>query len=235
MRFIRRWNPATPRSRPSAKGRSLRRAKARDGVRTARRRRGSARRRYGRRPALGRRAGLRIQLSRNDRCRRQRVYTRRVSALGRCTAHRRHSGVRVAWRAVRLPHGSRVSRAGRGSGARVRSAGRGRPSARGPEEGRMRVARSDFPLLARNPNLHYLDSAATSQKPRAVLDAMMRYYERDNANPHRGAYTLSARATERYHEARERIATFVGVRDAARLIFTRGTTEALNLVATAWG
>jgi cysteine desulfurase/selenocysteine lyase len=95
--------------------------------------------------------------------------------------------------------------------------------------------RSDFPLLAANPGLHYLDSAATSQKPRVVLDAMRDYYERDNANPHRGAYDLSARATERYHAARERIARFVGVADSDCLIFTRGTTEALNLVATAWG
>jgi len=99
----------------------------------------------------------------------------------------------------------------------------------------MNVARSDFPLLAAFPDLHYLDSAATSQKPRVVLDAMVEYYSHDNANPHRGAYALSARATERYHEARERVATFVGVRDSARLIFTRGTTESLNLVATAWG
>ena len=99
----------------------------------------------------------------------------------------------------------------------------------------MIVDRGDFPLLASNPELHYLDSAATSQKPRAVLDAMMHYYTHDNANPHRGAYALSARATERYHEARERIAQFVGVRDSARLIFTRGTTESLNLVAAAWG
>ena len=97
------------------------------------------------------------------------------------------------------------------------------------------VERSEFPLLAAFPDLHYLDSAATTQKPRAVLDAMMRYYEHDNANPHRGAYALSARATERYHEARQRIAAFVGVRDSACLIFTRGTTESLNLVATAWG
>jgi cysteine desulfurase/selenocysteine lyase len=95
--------------------------------------------------------------------------------------------------------------------------------------------RADFPLLAANPGLHYLDSAATSQKPRVVLDAMRDYYERDNANPHRGAYDLSARATERYHEARARIARFLGVADADCLIFTRGTTEALNLVATAWG
>lgn len=99
----------------------------------------------------------------------------------------------------------------------------------------LNVDRADFPLLANDPDLHYLDSAATSQKPRAVLDAMIEYYTCDNANPHRGAYALSARATDRYREARERIARFVGVRDAARLIFTRGTTESLNLVATAWG
>src|SRR5262249_24787350 len=64
---------------------------------------------------------------------------------------------------------------------------------------------------------------------------MIEYYERDNANPHRGAYALSARATERYHDARVRVARFVGVKDTDRLIFTRGTTESLNLVADAWG
>jgi cysteine desulfurase/selenocysteine lyase len=95
--------------------------------------------------------------------------------------------------------------------------------------------RADFPLLAANPALHYLDSAATSQKPSVVLDAMRDYYEHDNANPHRGAYALSARATDRYHAARERVARFLGAADADCLIFTRGTTEALNLVATAWG
>jgi cysteine desulfurase / selenocysteine lyase len=96
------------------------------------------------------------------------------------------------------------------------------------------VDRKDFPLLAKNLDLHYLDSAATSQKPRAVLDAMREYYENDNANPHRGAYELSARATDRYHQARERIAKFVGVADSACLIFVRGTTEALNLVSWTW-
>jgi cysteine desulfurase / selenocysteine lyase len=95
--------------------------------------------------------------------------------------------------------------------------------------------RGDFPLLAANPALHYLDSAATSQKPAAVLDAMRTYYERDNANPHRGAYALSVRATDRYHDARRTIARFAGIADADCLIFTRGTTESLNLVATAWG
>lgn len=95
--------------------------------------------------------------------------------------------------------------------------------------------RADFPLLAGNPALRYLDSAATSQKPAVVLDAMRAYYEQDNANPHRGAYTLSARATQRYHDARESVAGFFGIADAATLVFTRGTTEALNLVAHGWG
>ena len=95
--------------------------------------------------------------------------------------------------------------------------------------------RADFPLLVHEPGLHYLDSAATSHKPRIVLDAMTDFYERDNANPHRGAYALSVRATDRYLAAREAVARFFGVTDADRLIFTRGTTEALNLVAGAWG
>ncbi len=95
--------------------------------------------------------------------------------------------------------------------------------------------RADFPLLVKFPELHYLDSAATSQKPAAVLDAIREYYETDYANPHRGAYDLSARSTERYDRARKRVAKFIGVRDADSLIFTRGTTESLNLVATAWG
>ena len=91
--------------------------------------------------------------------------------------------------------------------------------------------KNDFPLLARSPALHYLDSAATSQKPRAVLDAIRDVYETANANPHRGAYALSVAATDRYHAARERVARFLGVSDPACLIFTRGTTESLNLVA----
>jgi len=95
--------------------------------------------------------------------------------------------------------------------------------------------RTDFPLLVANAGLHYLDSAASAQKPRVVLDALRDFYEHDYANPHRGAYALSVRATERYHEAREQVARFLGVGDSARLIFTRGTTESLNLVATAWG
>ncbi len=95
--------------------------------------------------------------------------------------------------------------------------------------------REDFPLLAAQPSLHYLDSAATTQKPRAVIDAIARYYTEINANPHRGAYALSARATAAYQESRDRIARFLGVADPDTLIFTRGTTEALNLMASAWG
>jgi len=98
-----------------------------------------------------------------------------------------------------------------------------------------RELREDFPLLAGNPGLVYLDSAATSQKPRVVLDAIRRYYETANANPHRGAYKLSGAATDLYHDARRTIAQFLGVADTDTLIFTRGTTESVNLLATAWG
>jgi selenocysteine lyase/cysteine desulfurase len=95
--------------------------------------------------------------------------------------------------------------------------------------------KSDFPLLTKNPGLHYLDSAATSQKPQVVLDAIRDFYETANANPHRGAYALSVEATDRYDGARRRVAKFLGIRDSDCLIFTRGTTEALNLVASSWG
>jgi cysteine desulfurase/selenocysteine lyase len=95
--------------------------------------------------------------------------------------------------------------------------------------------KDDFPLLVANPDLHYLDSAATSQKPRVVLDAITEFYETSNANPHRGAYALSVAATDRYDTSRRKIAGFLGAGDPDCLIFTRGTTEALNLVAASWG
>jgi len=95
--------------------------------------------------------------------------------------------------------------------------------------------RADFPLLAADPRLVYLDSAATAQKPRAVLDAIAAFYAHDYANPHRGAYALSARATAVYRAARERVARFLGAADADTLLFTRGCTESLNLVAGTWG
>ena len=107
------------------------------------------------------------------------------------------------------------------------------PGSRFPISGSLR---SRFPLLASRPGLHYLDSAATAQKPQAVLDAIVDFYVNANANPHRGAYALSVEATERLHRARARVAAFFGAGDdPARLICTRGTTESLNLVATAWG
>lgn len=95
--------------------------------------------------------------------------------------------------------------------------------------------RADFPLLAAQPELHYLDSAATSQKPQAVLDAITGFYSTANANPHRGAYALSAAATDLYHDARATVARFLGAADTDTLVFTRGTTESMNLVANAWG
>jgi cysteine desulfurase/selenocysteine lyase len=95
--------------------------------------------------------------------------------------------------------------------------------------------RAEFPLLAADPALVYLDSAATAQKPRAVLDALRDFYETSNANPHRGAYRLSAAATDAYAAARARVARFCGLADADCLLFVRGTTEAMNLVAGSWG
>jgi cysteine desulfurase/selenocysteine lyase len=94
--------------------------------------------------------------------------------------------------------------------------------------------REDFPLLAQRPELVYLDSAATSQKPRRVIEALKRYYETLNANVHRGAYRLSAEATEAYEEARRRLARFLNA-EPKEIVFVRNTTEAMNLVAYAWG
>lgn len=95
--------------------------------------------------------------------------------------------------------------------------------------------RSDFPLLAKQPELVYLDSAATAQKPASVLRAIQGYYETINANPHRGAYALSAAATEAYHVSRERVARFLGIADHDAMIFVRGATEGFNLVVSTWG
>jgi cysteine desulfurase/selenocysteine lyase len=98
--------------------------------------------------------------------------------------------------------------------------------------------RSDFPIFEQEIHgkpLSYLDSAVTSQKPRQVLDAMRTFYETSNANVHRGVYTLSERATAEFESAREKVAAFVNAPSAREIIFTRQATEALNLVAYAWG
>jgi cysteine desulfurase/selenocysteine lyase len=108
----------------------------------------------------------------------------------------------------------------------------------------MRVAfdvngiRARFPILGRKVHgkpLIYLDNAATTQKPREVIDALTRYYERENANIHRGVHTLSQEATEAYEEARGKVARFIGAGETRQIIFTRGTTESINLVAQSWG
>ncbi len=98
--------------------------------------------------------------------------------------------------------------------------------------------REDFPILARPTQGHpliYLDSAATSQKPRCVIEAEERFYEETNANPHRGVYALSVGATDAYEAARARVARFLRAPDPAGIVFVRGTTEAINLVATSLG
>jgi cysteine desulfurase / selenocysteine lyase len=98
--------------------------------------------------------------------------------------------------------------------------------------------REDFPILRERVNGHpliYFDSAASSQKPTAVLDVVRNYYEHENANVHRGLHTLSARATEHYEKSRQRVADFIGAKNADEIVFTRGTTEGINLVANAWG
>ncbi|GLV47856.1 cysteine desulfurase [Thermus sp. LT1-2-5] len=94
--------------------------------------------------------------------------------------------------------------------------------------------KKDFPLLTGKPDLVYLDSAATSQKPLRVLKALERYYREQNANVHRGAYRLSVEATEAYEEARRRLARFLNA-EPQEIVFVRNTTEAMNLVAYAWG
>ena len=98
--------------------------------------------------------------------------------------------------------------------------------------------RREFPTLEQSVNgrpLVYLDNAATSQKPRVVLDALRAYYENDNSNVHRGIHELSRRATVAYEESRAKVADWVGAAEPAEIIWTRGTTEAINLMSTAWG
>jgi cysteine desulfurase/selenocysteine lyase len=101
-----------------------------------------------------------------------------------------------------------------------------------------KAIREDFPILreqAHGQPLIYFDSAATSQKPKQVLEALQNYYEHDNANVHRGLHELSSRATEAYERSRRRVAEYLGAASPDEIVFTRGTTESINLVAQAWG
>ena len=98
--------------------------------------------------------------------------------------------------------------------------------------------RGDFPILDQKVHgqpLIYFDNAATTQKPKPVIEALRRYYERDNANVHRGIHELSNRATAAFEAARDRTAKFINAHSADEIVFTRGTTEGINLVASAWG
>src|ERR1700722_12099989 len=98
----------------------------------------------------------------------------------------------------------------------------------------VRKVRADFPILhttAHGKPLIYLDNGATPQKPRGVIDRLVRYYETENANIHRGVYELSQKATNAYEEARHKVAKFLNAAEDKEVIFTRGTTEAINLVA----
>lgn len=100
------------------------------------------------------------------------------------------------------------------------------------------AVRADFPILqqtVRGNPLVYFDSAASSQKPRQVIEALQHYYEHDNANVHRGLHELSTRATEAFEGARARVARFLNAASPDEIVFTRGTTEGINLVAQAWG
>ena len=95
--------------------------------------------------------------------------------------------------------------------------------------------RNDFPLIANHPEIAYLDNSATAQKPQCVLDAETRYYREDNANPLRGLYDLSQRATQVYEDAREAVRGFINAESTEEIVFTRNASESLNLVAYSYG
>ena len=102
----------------------------------------------------------------------------------------------------------------------------------------VKAIKEQFPILNQEVNGHplvYLDSSATSQKPLSVIEAVNTYYREDNSNVHRGVHTLGTRATDKYEGAREKVREFINARSTAEIIFTRGTTTAINLVATSYG
>src|SRR5207302_10971981 len=118
-----------------------------------------------------------------------------------------------------------------------------REAARGADYGVHKIAstsvdwsalREDFPILREQAHGHlliYFDSAASSQKPRAVIDALRNFYEHENANVHRGLHMLSSRATEAYETARRSVADYIGAGSAGEIVLTRGSSESINLVA----
>ena len=98
--------------------------------------------------------------------------------------------------------------------------------------------RKDFPILDQKMNgepLVYLDSAATTQKPKQVIDAINNYYLHDNANVHRGVYELSERATNQFEQVREKVRKFINAKSEREIVYTRGTTDGLNMIASTYG
>ena len=95
--------------------------------------------------------------------------------------------------------------------------------------------RKDFPIFQNNPELIFLDNASTTQKPQAVIDTLAYFYENYNSNIHRGIYKIAEKATEAYEKTRDKVASFIFAKDRESIVFTRGTTESINLVANSWG
>src|SRR5205823_7272716 len=98
-----------------------------------------------------------------------------------------------------------------------------------------RTLRREFPIFTSHPELVFLDSGASAQKPRAVIDGVAEFYRSEYANVHRGVYALSARSTDRFEEAREKVRAFLNAKDEREVVFVRGATEAINLIAQSWG
>ena len=98
-----------------------------------------------------------------------------------------------------------------------------------------RRMRREFPIFDNNPGLVFLDSGASAQKPRQVIDGIAEFYRTDYANVHRGVYRLSARSTDRFEEAREKVRALLNAAADREIVFVRGATEAINLVAQSWG
>ncbi|HIO40378.1 MAG TPA: aminotransferase class V-fold PLP-dependent enzyme, partial [Candidatus Marinimicrobia bacterium] len=95
--------------------------------------------------------------------------------------------------------------------------------------------KEDFPIFRNNPDLVFLDNASTTQKPQSVIDTLSHYYENYNSNIHRGIYQIAEKATAAYEKSRDKVTKFIGAGDRRSIVFTKGTTESINLVANSWG
>ena len=95
--------------------------------------------------------------------------------------------------------------------------------------------KEDFPIFRNNPDLVFLDNASTTQKPQSVIDTLSHYYENYNSNIHRGIYQIAEKATAPYEKSRDKVTEFIGAGDKRSIVFTKGTTESINLVANSWG